>query len=567
MALSSDLISQFVKVTNDNKKTKKDTTVYGTIKEENENKYIQLDGSTEKIPVTSSTVTVSKDDRVTVMIKNHKAVVTGNLTSPAVEKITLQETVKTEVAEIDKLYAKQATVDELKADVIEVNELTAKKVDTEEFTTKVAEINDLVAKKVDTETFNSEVATINNLIAEKASIDQLNAVEGTIENLDSEIAEIDKLIFGSAGGDVIQSEFANAVVAQIGDAQIKSAMIESIDTSKVEVKSGDDGKLLIADETIQISDANRLRVQIGEDGNGDYTINVWNQNGDLIFNSSGITDKAIADGLIRNSMISDTANISSSKIYLDEEAQTLDVAFKSLISTVTTQGETITSQGATITANKEAIDTKIWQQDIDTAKDELSTEYSSLEQTVENITMTVAEHIVKIDDNETRISTAQTTINQLTDAISMLVTDANGGSLMTQTADGWTFSTAEIQNTVDSISTELDELTSVLGGTKQAVEVLQKEIVGLNGVAEYVKITTYDSEPCIELGEGDSNFKLRITNTKIMFMDGSNVPAYVSNNSLYIKKAIIEEELQQGGFVWVTRSNNHLSLVWKGVES
>ena len=44
MALSSDLISQFVQVTKDDK-TKKETTVYGTIVEYEGNKYVRLDGS------------------------------------------------------------------------------------------------------------------------------------------------------------------------------------------------------------------------------------------------------------------------------------------------------------------------------------------------------------------------------------------------------------------------------------------------------------------------------------------------------------------------------------------
>lgn len=82
MVLSKDLISQFVKITNDTQKKTTETTVYGTIDDTGTN--VKLDGSPDGVltPI-SSTTNVKPGDRVTVMIKNHTATVTGNLTSPA----------------------------------------------------------------------------------------------------------------------------------------------------------------------------------------------------------------------------------------------------------------------------------------------------------------------------------------------------------------------------------------------------------------------------------------------------------------------------------------------------
>lgn len=170
-----------------------------------------------------------------------------------------------------------------------------------------------------------------------------------------------------------------------------------------------------------------------------------------------------------------------------------------------------------------------------------------------------------VDKAVERLSSAESLIAQLSNSIAMLVTDGNGTSLMTQTEDGWMFSTAEIQASVNRIAEDLGSLASEAGGTKNAVEVLKQAVDDLGEIAEYVKIGTYEDEPCIELGEGDSDFKLRITNTQIMFMEGTNVPAYFTNQSMHIKKAVIEDELQQGGFVWKARSNGNLGLVWKGV--
>lgn len=165
---------------------------------------------------------------------------------------------------------------------------------------------------------------------------------------------------------------------------------------------------------------------------------------------------------------------------------------------------------------------------------------------------------------EERVGTAETLIQQLSDSISMLVTDGNGESLMTQTANGWTFSTAQIQDIVDTTSENLDALTNEVGDINSTVGILQQAVNDLGILTDYVKITTYENEPCIELGETDSDFKLLITNTRIMFMEGSSVPAYINNQSLFINKAVIEEELQQGKFVWKARSNGNLGLIWKG---
>lgn len=171
------------------------------------------------------------------------------------------------------------------------------------------------------------------------------------------------------------------------------------------------------------------------------------------------------------------------------------------------------------------------------------------------------------EEAESKASNAQTLIAQLSDSISMLVTDGNGTSLMTQTEDGWTFSTATIQDLVNKVSDNLNTLTEDVGGVSGTVELIKQSVNDLEEIAEYVNITTYEDEPCIELGEADSDFKLRITNTRMMFTEGSTVLAYFTNQAFNSKKVVIEEELQQGGFVWKVRSNGNLGLTWKGGNS
>lgn len=1120
MGLSSDLISQFVKATNDKEEVKKESILYGTTVEHEGTTYVKIDGSDLLTPIATTADTLP-GERVTVMIKNHTATVTGNLSSPAArsddikeiaeaaKKITEFEIIIADKVDTEALNAEKARIDALVADNVTIKQtLVAAEGDidrlqastlnvTEKLTAAEGNITKLYTEKLDVTAANAKYATIENLEAtnadlydlestyaefvvtttnkltandasirdletKKLSSDQadlkyatiaaLNTEKARIDDLEAEVADIDTLIFGSATGSVIHSSFSNAVIAQLGDAQIKSAMIESIAADKI--TSGDiitnnvrvmseDGSLIISDETIQIKDEERVRVQIGKDAAGDYSINIWDADGNLMFSEGGITDNAIKNAIIRNDMVSDTANIAahkldidslfeeingsektikSSRVYLDEQGQKLDVAFKTLTTDVEELQNGVSSQGTQITAIQGQIASKIWKNDIETAVNEvgaetenLSTQYEELQQDVTSMTATVANHtseIAKKADNttvtevnnkvtsletnlsgfqttvsntyatkndvnnieiggrnlllntgnnnlpvmsnganmvangtdsvnsvngittmicntssreiyyrfmtptesssnlygleigksytfsgkvqvtttsgtlnrfatriqtynpstawaefinetiistdtsdwvdfsstftvpesidgiyisfqlyytdswvgnilfknlqlekgtlatdwtpapedledrvsvtetkilqteesitslagrtttvenkfagystkeetnsaitqsansitssvsqtyttktefkslgvggrnlvagtdkyreyngnasdsstnykdvwsgktidiadgteyvvsfdakadveqtirchfyspntttsstsstgqhntgadgscdvtittewarywvkwtqtpaetqkniivgrtfedtdiyiravkfeagnvptdwspapedmatsddlatiqstsemvETRVTTAETLIEQLTDCISMLVTDGNGESLMTQTANGWTFSTKEIQDIVDTTSENLNTLTNDVGDIDSAVGVLQQAVSDLGVLSEYIKIGTYEGEPCIELGETDSDFKLLITNTRILFMEGTGVPAYLNNQSLFINKAVVEEELQQGEFVWKVRSNGNLGLIWKGATS
>ena len=82
MNLSQDIITAFAKITNDNKKDNKETILYGTTVIQNGTRYVQIDGSNELTPV-QSTAVIRSGARVTIMLKDHQAVVTGNLTDPS----------------------------------------------------------------------------------------------------------------------------------------------------------------------------------------------------------------------------------------------------------------------------------------------------------------------------------------------------------------------------------------------------------------------------------------------------------------------------------------------------
>lgn len=520
MGLSSDLISQFSKATVNHNKEKKESIVYGTAVEYAGSMYVRLDGSSLMTPM-ESTTDVKAGDRVTVLIKNHTATTIGNITSPSVSNSRL-ESAKQEVIAASKIYV----TEELKAysGVFEKIEVFEGKFDSIE--ASVGEFDRLKANLITTEILQTNYidainAKFNNLNATYATITQLNAVNAKIENLNvdelvannavikdltADIAKIDTLIFGTASGNVIQTQFSNSVIAQLGDAQIKSAMIDSISASKitagdiitnnVRVKS-EDGSLLISDETIQISDDTRVRVQIGKDASNDYSINIWDQNGNLMFSEGGITDSAIKDKIIRNDMVSENANISASKldidslfteingstktikstrVYLDEEGQSLDVSFKQMSTNVEGLSNNVSSQGTQISAIQGQISSKIWQQDINEVTGELSTKYSTLSQSLEGFKTTVSNtYSTKTDLNalNNRVGTAETNINQNATALTLQATDiSNLGTRVTAvevTASGLTSSVTGLDGRLSTVEQTATNFTIRLNTTDENV--------------------------------------------------------------------------------------------------
>lgn len=290
------------------------------------------------------------------------------------------------------------------ANLLVVNKALINKLDVDTAKITYATITNLTAVKGDV-----DYLKVNNLTVDKAnllyaSIERMEVVEGQIRNLNvddlkAQVANINTLMFGSASGGSLTTEFSNSVVSLIGDAQIKSAMIESIAADKitsgkiytnlVEILS-ESGNLDILDNTIQIKDDKKVtRVQIGKDANSDYNMYVWDKSGNLMFDALGLTENGVKREIIRNDMIKEDANIAaskldieslfnvinedgshtlkSSKIYVDANKQTLDVAFKDMTTNVTNLQNAVTTQGTQLTAVQGQISSKVWQQDITTA--------------------------------------------------------------------------------------------------------------------------------------------------------------------------------------------------------
>ena len=103
MDLPIELVNQFAKMMNTSSDSKKEETLYGTASITNGKVYVQIDGSSDLTPA-ATTAVVQNGERVTVIIKNHSAMITGNTSSPAVRAADL-ETTNDNVSELDEAKA------------------------------------------------------------------------------------------------------------------------------------------------------------------------------------------------------------------------------------------------------------------------------------------------------------------------------------------------------------------------------------------------------------------------------------------------------------------------------
>lgn len=355
MALSSDLISQFVQVTKDDK-TKKETTVYGTIVEYEGNKYVRLDGSELLTPI-SSTADAIDGERVTVMIKNHNAIVTGNMSSPAARtgdvkdlgnkisefEIVIADKVSTErleaeIARIDTLVSENVTIKgRLDANEAEIKNLTADNVTINgKLDAAEAEITDLKTKKLDAEIADITYATIENLEAAQAKIGTLEATYGEFHDLTTKKftaidASIDDLTANKLSVKDADIKYANIDFANITQAAVEKIFSDSGIIKDLIVSSGQitgelvgvtikgdliEGGTVVADKLV-VKGSDGLYYKLNTDGSTVETEQTeYNSlNGSVITAKSITATKISVDDLVAFGATIGGFNITESSLY------------------------------------------------------------------------------------------------------------------------------------------------------------------------------------------------------------------------------------------------------------
>ena len=240
MSLSNELISQFAKLTANKKDTNSETTVYGEVVVDSYgNKYVRIDGSEELTPV-ESTVNCYPGERVTVMIKNHTATITGNITSPAA-RVEDVEDVATQISEFDiiishriqteDINAVNAIIDNLKATIADIDGLTVINAQIETLLAKYASfekvsVEDIDALNADIENLRALFGEFTDLSAEQinavnANIDQLKAYNANLTYLSAVKAEIEDLTADKLSVKDADIKYANIDFSNIGEAAME----------------------------------------------------------------------------------------------------------------------------------------------------------------------------------------------------------------------------------------------------------------------------------------------------------------------------------------------------------
>lgn len=195
MELPKKLVNEFAKVTNDSEAPKTETTVYGTIVKNGDSVYAKFDGSDLTTPV-STTTDIEDGDRVTVLVKDHTAVVTGNMTSPSARTDDVQAMDEKFDAEIGSLKVGKLSADEAKITYATIKNLEATD----------AKIEKLSAIDFDAKYANIDFANIN-----MAAVEKLFSESGIIRNLVASDTQITGELVGvTIKGDLIEG---NTVVA------------------------------------------------------------------------------------------------------------------------------------------------------------------------------------------------------------------------------------------------------------------------------------------------------------------------------------------------------------------
>lgn len=510
---------------------------------------------------------------------------TASIETLTAENATINGKLDVYQADIEELQAETAKIESLEAEVAKIDDLEAKTakidiLDADYAEFKTATAGNLSAINAEIDNLDATYATIEQLDVEKGRINvletnSLTADSAEIKNLQADVADIDTLIFGSASGTTIQSSFANAVIAQLGNAQIKSAMIDSVSASKIAAGDiltnnvrvlSEDGKLLISDETIQISDDTRVRVQIGKDASNDYSINVWDASGKLMFSQGGITDAAIKDAIIRDDMVSDTANIkaskldisslfteinnstetiSANKVLIDTDAGTLDVAFTQMSSDLNDISDEVTSQGTALSVVQGQISSKVWLEDIketdlgevEGAISTLETQYSELNQTVSGISATVGQHTTQIA-NKADSSTVTTVSNKVTEVEADLEGFRTEVSETYQTIDDMSgYSTTQQMNSaINQKASEITQSVSSTYATKTALSTTDTKAANAataasNAQKDVDAVEERMTSAETRISQTESDISLRATKTELTTVSNTASAAQSTANT------------------------------------
>lgn len=241
MSLDKKVIKDFVAAVNKKEETKTPTILIGTVHREGGTVSVKIDGSESLTPV-STVINVEDGERVTVIIENHKAMITGNLSSPAargneVEDLKVIVGDKVSTAELEAITAKVGEIDgdvanfkETTTEKLTAQEANIKKIDGDvanfkETTTAKLNANSAAIGNLDSTFANFKDATTEKFKANEASIEELKTGKLSAKDADLKYANIDFSNIGKTAMEYFYAQSGLVKDVKIGDATITGELV------------------------------------------------------------------------------------------------------------------------------------------------------------------------------------------------------------------------------------------------------------------------------------------------------------------------------------------------------
>lgn len=229
MAISYDLISEFAKITNDNKKENKETNTYGKIVMYGDVPYVKLDGSEIITPCTTM-IAVEDGDRVAVQIKNHNAFITGGITNPAASTKQMSG-VKEEVAKFNTVVTDKLVASDIEAINGYFQQLTVVAGRYDDLTAATAKIDELKGRYASFDRISADDIKSMNAEIDNLKTMMINAEGITTEDLKTVNAQIGNLTAYNASFGYLSAEELRAIKANI-----KELNVTKLDAEEAEIK-------------------------------------------------------------------------------------------------------------------------------------------------------------------------------------------------------------------------------------------------------------------------------------------------------------------------------------------
>lgn len=513
MAIDSALITKLVKVTNDTPPNPKEDIVYGTIKLFDGRKYVQIDGSDILTPV-KLTVDAIPEDRVVVMIKDHKAVSYSDLSMASARA--------SQVAALN---------DHIQAVFGDDESITDSRINV--MGTTLALIGDKIEiVDSDIESLNSNISTINTKV--NAIDSEIDAIDADIEVINTELSAVDSDI-----------STLNSHVQTI------NSEISTIDSTVTTHGSN----IQLINSVFTIEDFGEGPIITGIHGMDLHSLNVDNATMSIatiqqLFADSGIIKDVYSEESYVTGVLCGVTIVGDSV-----QAGTLKA------DRLVIKGE----DGLYYKLNTEGITGEQYDEDDEPIP---QTEYNSLNGAVIAAKSVTAEKIVATD-----LVAFGATI-----AGFHIVSDAilNGGKLfsgsksdITDTTNPGIYMDATGQLCIGDSRNFVRYYKDQNDQFRLDIRADSVSFTGIDDIQDKlgrINVGTESGVPFIELSAEGSDFKLRVTNSRISFIQGSAEVAWISNQKLYIEQAEIRDELRFGNFVWALHgsgTNKNMGLMWK----